>query len=400
MIGSITNNAALYKKKTFIHVPPAPPADLIDCSNFILDFADRKFLNVGFDSEDKFNIVIHIITPSRYVSIYEGFLRRIFSLMGNILSFLLDVPQKCRKQIFLEDEFTAISNMVYRGESVLVIESKKKEGCRVLLDRKSLLKLQYIEESIFETIARKSPIIRSVPAENVCSTKISRKCLRWSRGMSPELFVDPISPLSPPSPPIIMAPKKYSSPSPQYNDDNDAQPPPTKPWDITPRQLFSPLPSPPLVVINNHSTGHDSDNFTQHPLWYNNSIKTTSTSPAVDENDGPTSFNNSPSILGEWLIHETVARMSTIIRPVVLKQFEIIGNYIDREFTNGLGESSENYRTPKLVEQRLRWSREISPELFVDPISSLSPPIIPKKYSSPSPQYNDDNDAQPPPTKP
>jgi len=33
-----------------------------------------------------------------------------------------------------------------------------------------------------------------------------------------------------------MDPKKYSSPSPQ---NNDAQPPPTKPWDITPRQLFS-----------------------------------------------------------------------------------------------------------------------------------------------------------------
>jgi len=45
---------------------------------------------------------------------------------------------------------------------VLVIESKKKEGCRVFLDRKNLLKLQYIEESIFEAIARKSTIIRPV----------------------------------------------------------------------------------------------------------------------------------------------------------------------------------------------------------------------------------------------
>ncbi|KAF0771146.1 Uncharacterized protein FWK35_00003045 [Aphis craccivora] len=54
-------------------------------------------------------------------------------------------------------------------------------------------------------------------------------------------------------------------------------------------------PSPLLVAIDH---GHDSDNFTQHPLWYNNRIKSTSTSHAVDENDGPTSFNNSPSILG------------------------------------------------------------------------------------------------------
>ncbi|KAF0711234.1 Uncharacterized protein FWK35_00028687 [Aphis craccivora] len=350
MAGSITNNATLYQKKTFIYVPPAPTTDLIDCSNFILDFVDRKFLNVGFDSEDKFNIVIHIITPSRYVSIYEGFLRRLFSLMGNILSFILDVPQKCRKQIFLEDEFTAMSNMVYRGENVLVNETKKKEGCRVLLDRKNLLKLQYIEESIFETIARKSTIIQPVVlrqfeiignyidreftnaddiVKNIelnfvsqlkmfAAQKLAEKCLRWSKEMSPELFVDPISPLSPP-----IIPKKCSSPSPQYNDDNDAQPPPTKPWDITPRQLFSPCffdgecsqinptqatwaptrslpidtsPPSPLPVAIDH--GHDSDNFTQHPLWYNNRIKSTSTSHAVDENDGPTSFNNSPSILG------------------------------------------------------------------------------------------------------
>lgn len=52
--------------------------------------------------------------------------------------------------------------MVYQGENVLVIESKKKEGCRVLLDRTTLLKLQYLEESIFETVTRKTNIIRPV----------------------------------------------------------------------------------------------------------------------------------------------------------------------------------------------------------------------------------------------
>jgi len=162
MAGSIRNMAAVYKKN-FTYVPPTPPAELIDCNNFILDFPDRKFLNVGLDLEDNFNIVIHIITPSRYVSIYDGFLRRTFSIMGNILSFILDVPQKCGKQIFLEDKYTVISNiMVYQGENVLVIESKKKEGCHVLLDRKNLLKLQYLEESIFETVTRKTNIIRPV----------------------------------------------------------------------------------------------------------------------------------------------------------------------------------------------------------------------------------------------
>ncbi|CAH1720680.1 unnamed protein product [Aphis gossypii] len=75
-----------------------------------------------------------------------------------------------------------------------------------------------------------------------------------------------------------------------------------------------------------------------------------------------------------------------------LKAEHIIKN-VDLNFASQL----KMFAAPKLAEQRLRWSREISPELFVDPISSLSPAIIPKKYSSPSPQYNDDNDAQPAP---
>lgn len=86
MAGSIGNMAAVYKKKNFTYAPPTP--ELIDCNNFILDFPDRKFLNVGLDSEDNFNIVIRFITPSRYVSIYDGFLRRTYSIMGNILSFI------------------------------------------------------------------------------------------------------------------------------------------------------------------------------------------------------------------------------------------------------------------------------------------------------------------------
>ncbi|KAE9521655.1 hypothetical protein AGLY_017951 [Aphis glycines] len=363
MAGSIRDMAVVYKKKNFTYVPPTPPAELIDSTSYTLDFVARKFLNVGFDSEDKFKIVIHIITPSRYVSIYEGFLRRIFSLMGNILSFILDVPQKYRKQIFLEDEFIAASNMVYRGENVLVIESKKKEGCRVLLDRKNLMKLQYIEEIIFETIARKSTIIRPVVLKqfeiignyidreltNVLSPpktieemiifiknlradqiiknidlnfvsqlkmfaapKLAEQRLRWSREMSPELFVDPISSMSPP-----IIPKKYSSPSPQYNDDNDAQPAPQQSFSpsffdgecsqINPTQATycvqnqeskpKPTSLPSFDCLDNTADGFDTDNFAQYPPWYNNRVIHSPPSIAVDENDGPTPFNKSPSIL-------------------------------------------------------------------------------------------------------
>ncbi|XP_060848194.1 uncharacterized protein LOC132927631 [Rhopalosiphum padi] len=396
MAGSIGNMAKVYKKN-FTYVPPTPPAELIDCNNFTLDFTGRKFLNVGLDPTDEFNTVVQIITPSRYINMPADFLRRIFSLMGNILSFILDQPQKYKRNLFLETEIISLSSMVYQGENMLVIESKTQAGCRVLLNRADLMKLQYMEESIFETFARKSAIIRPVvlrqfeiienyidreftnvqsPPKTVDEMIIFIKNLqtdqiiknidlnfvsqlkmcaarklaeqwsqRWSGGMSPELIVNHISPLSPMtsssyspsmSNHIILAPNKYSSPSPQYTDDTDAQPPPTKPWDITPRQLFSPsffdgecsqinltqatypasstvdendgpinvyinqndaptsLPSLSSlpVLIDNHSTGHDSD---EHPLWYNNRIK--STGPAVDENDGPSSFNHSPSIL-------------------------------------------------------------------------------------------------------
>ncbi|KAE9522298.1 hypothetical protein AGLY_017309 [Aphis glycines] len=363
MAGSIRNMEEIYKKKkNFTYVPPTPPAELIDCSNFILDFTGRKFLNVGLDSEDKFNIIVQIITPSRYVNMPSDFLRRIFSLMGNILSFVLDVPQKYKRNLFLETDNISLSSMVYQGENMLVIESKTVNGCRVLLNRTDLIKLQYLEWSIVETVIRKTNIIRplvlkqfeiignyidreftnvqlppktieemiifikNLKAEHIiknvdlnfasqlkmfAAPKLAEQRLRWSREISPELFVDPISSLSP-----AIIPKKYSSPSPQYNDDNDAQP--------APRQSFSPSffdgecsqinptqatwaptkPKPiddseslPPAIIDNHSTGHDSDNFTQTPLWYNNRVRPPPTSLAVDENDGPTSFNHSPSIL-------------------------------------------------------------------------------------------------------
>ncbi|CAH1738764.1 unnamed protein product [Aphis gossypii] len=90
----------------------------------------------------------------------SDFLRRIFSLMGNILSFVLDVPQKYKRNLFLETDNISLSSMVYQGENMLVIESKTVNGCRVLLNRTDLIKLQYLEWSIVETVIRKTNIIR------------------------------------------------------------------------------------------------------------------------------------------------------------------------------------------------------------------------------------------------
>ncbi|XP_026806890.1 uncharacterized protein LOC113549681 [Rhopalosiphum maidis] len=357
MAGSIVNmKTKHYNQKSFTYVPPTPPAELIDCSNFILDFTERKFLNVGLDPADKFNTIVQVITSSRYVNISSDFLRRIFSLMGNILSFILDLPQKYKRNIFLETEIISLSSMVYKGENMLVIESKTQAGCRVLLNRTDLMKLQYLEWCIFETVVRKSTIIRPVvlkqfdmflnyiddestkvdsppktPEEMVTFIKNVRDesviskipkndvnfisqlkmyassqlaehwAQRLSGKMSPELFTE--------SEVRLISPPRYSSMSPMYDDFDPSQAQATDEdrgieeflAQVTRAPTKSlPIDDPeslPPAIIDNHSTGNDSDNFTQYPPWYNNRIKSPPTSLAVDENDGPTSFNHSPSIL-------------------------------------------------------------------------------------------------------
>lgn len=158
MAESIADNVATYKK--FKYIAPTPPSNLIDSSTFNIDFADRKCLNIGLDPTINFNTTIHIITRSRHVVISPDFLKRIFSLMGNILSVILDVPDKSRNAIFLTDETNKLSKMVYQGENMLVVESLTQNGCRVLLSRRDLLTLQNSEWSIIEVISRKTAITR------------------------------------------------------------------------------------------------------------------------------------------------------------------------------------------------------------------------------------------------
>jgi len=103
--------------------------------------------------------MVHIITPARYISINIDFLRCIFALTGSILLFVLDLPQTAKKQIFLSTNDVILTNMIYRGEDMLVMESKIQDGCRVLLNRKDLIAIQYLEWSIYKTVVRKTKII-------------------------------------------------------------------------------------------------------------------------------------------------------------------------------------------------------------------------------------------------
>ncbi|KAF0730962.1 Uncharacterized protein FWK35_00026694, partial [Aphis craccivora] len=127
MAGSIAENTTLYKKKTYTYVPPSPPTQLNDSSSYTIDFAARKFLHIGIDPSEKFQVVVHVLTSSRYVLITVDLMKTIFSFMGNILSFILDTLHKYKRMIFYEDDKNKLSSMMYSGENVLVMEAKNRE---------------------------------------------------------------------------------------------------------------------------------------------------------------------------------------------------------------------------------------------------------------------------------
>jgi len=95
----------------------------MDCSNYTI----VSFLHVGIDPVQQFIVSIQIITSTRHVNIFVDFLKRIYSLMGHILSYILSTSVKYKRFIFLESELISLSSMVYRGETV-VVESKNSRG--------------------------------------------------------------------------------------------------------------------------------------------------------------------------------------------------------------------------------------------------------------------------------
>jgi hypothetical protein len=155
MVGSIVDNAATFTK-TYTYVPPTSSAELIDGTQYDLDFNARNFITIGLDVTDDFNITVQM-TSSRYVKLTPEFLKHMFSLMSYIFSNILGARYK--KIIFLDTEKYKLSTMRYRDENVLVIESNMTKGCRVLLNRLDLLTLQNLETSIFETIESKKNIL-------------------------------------------------------------------------------------------------------------------------------------------------------------------------------------------------------------------------------------------------
>lgn len=141
--------------------PPIPFNDLIDCTSYSINFAARKFINIGIDPLNNFDVIVHIISASQYVKITTTFLKRIFGLMGNILAVILDRRvRKTKNRIFLKDEAMQLYKIGYKGENMLVIESRVQTDCRVLLNRENLLSLANLEWCIFNCIARKTSVVK------------------------------------------------------------------------------------------------------------------------------------------------------------------------------------------------------------------------------------------------
>lgn len=144
------------------------PDELIDATVFIINSNERKFLNIGLDPMNNFEVTVQIISGSRHVVFSPDFLRLIFSAMTNILPAILDVPPtKPETNVFVSNETMKLCKIVCRGQNRLSFQSKAGRGRRVLLNPKDVIALQHLEWGTFENIALKSSFIRPIVMEQV-----------------------------------------------------------------------------------------------------------------------------------------------------------------------------------------------------------------------------------------
>ncbi|KAF0687989.1 Uncharacterized protein FWK35_00031471, partial [Aphis craccivora] len=185
----------------------------------------------------EFNTVIHIITPSRFINISAVFLKRIYRLIGNILSFILEKPQKYKRSLFLDTDSVTISSMVYRGKNMLVMESKIQDGCRILLNCIDLLKLQDLEWLIFNIIKRKTKIhsqhFHYISISHVIGVNFTSQLQLYAAEHITQRWLDElekdeeipsyIPPMSPPSPNTVydVNDHPFGSLNIRYIDEND-----------------------------------------------------------------------------------------------------------------------------------------------------------------------------------
>lgn len=138
-----------------------PLSLLIDPTFFVINFVERKFLSIGLDPVDNFNVTSRIITPSSYLLITPQTLQQIFTITRDILPTLLDTQLKTKTSKCIVDDTILLSKITRRGDVQLVFQSTYNSG-KVLLSRQDLIALQHVERSALDSISLKTKIIRPV----------------------------------------------------------------------------------------------------------------------------------------------------------------------------------------------------------------------------------------------
>lgn len=70
------------RKQHFVYVAPTPPAEMIHSSTYTISFSESKFLQVGMNPKEDFNITVYIITPARHISMSVEFFKYYFQNDG------------------------------------------------------------------------------------------------------------------------------------------------------------------------------------------------------------------------------------------------------------------------------------------------------------------------------
>lgn len=98
----------------------------MDSITFNIDFK-TKFLQIGLDSENNFDLTVHIITSLHHVVNSLGrFLKTDIFLSEGISSYSRTSCDLWKNSVFGNRLNSILLNMVYQREKVLIIQSKNK----------------------------------------------------------------------------------------------------------------------------------------------------------------------------------------------------------------------------------------------------------------------------------
>lgn len=151
----------MYQRNPYAYIPGEAPRNLLDTSNFTLDFNFRKFVHIGIDHTQSFEVSVNISSLHRFVNMSCEFLERFYSVMEDILGVMLNT-ENTRDVLFLQNDYIRIYKSMCGKDAVLVIESKLNFTHRVLFSRNDIVKLQYLKGAVFECINQKLTVTRFV----------------------------------------------------------------------------------------------------------------------------------------------------------------------------------------------------------------------------------------------